>query len=76
MQHLLKIYVVWCKIIDNNDILDTPERLQTKLRRGRLNYVGVDRAGKFCAVDAIVALPKKNASDMNGPIAVWTDRWL
>ena len=68
MQHLLKIYVVWCKIIDNNDILDTPERLQTKLRRGRLNYVGVDRAGKFCVADAIVALPKKKQP------RTWTDR--
>jgi len=35
-----------------------PGRLQTKLRQGRLNYVGADRAGKFCVADATVALPK------------------
>jgi hypothetical protein len=34
-----------------------PGRLQTKLRQGRLNYVGADRAGKFCVADASVAKP-------------------
>ena len=69
-----------CNLMQNHwqqRYFGSPGRLQTKLRRGRLNYVGVDRAGKFCVADAIVALPKKNSlghertdSCMNGPLAI------
>ena len=48
-----------------------------KLRRGRLNYVGADRAGKFCVADAIVALPQnKEPRTSTSQHQTASDRWL